>query len=127
MECSYVKFKHRKLCAGDLNRRIKIQSRSDKPSNTTFDYGQTFTDTRNTWSALLSVKGRDVFAGTNMDELVSHIFYVRYFDGLTSQHWINYRSERYDILTVEDLDLNQEWYAIFTNVRGTDTKAVNDA
>jgi len=124
--CHKIKFKHRAICAGDLDRRIELQTRGFKNCNTSVDFGQEFTKTKSTYAALVTARGKDIFAGANMETLVSHIFYIRYFDGLTSESWINYRSTRYDILEVENLDERNEFYALFCNVRGDDSLEVND-
>jgi SPP1 family predicted phage head-tail adaptor len=95
---------------------------------TTVDFDHTFTAVGSKkWAALKTTKGRDMFFATNMDIGVTHIFYIRWYNGLTSEDWITFKGERYDIVEVENIDERDEWYAIYCNVRGDETQDQNDA
>lgn len=124
-KCTPKTFKYRRICTGDLNRIIKLKDRTLDAPSTSVDYGHTFTDV-STWAAVETVKGKDIFAGTNMDQLVSHIFYIRYRE-LTSEDWLEYRSQNYDILDVENLEENNAFLALMCNVRGSTEQPVNEA
>lgn len=127
MECKIIRPKKRRLCTGDLDRRIDIYSRTLNAPSFDVDFDHTFNNKKTVWSALESVNGRDTFYLTNLDQKVSHIFYVRWYAGLTAESWINFKSELYDIIQVENLDERDEWYSIYCNVRGDEDAGVNSA
>lgn len=127
-ECTKIRIRHRQLCAGDLDRKINIQSRTiDEPDDMSTDFGNTFTTTKSVWAALKTTKGRDVFFATNLDQAVSHVFYTRYVAGMTANDWIQYKDENYDILETENLDERDEWMAHYCNVRGASSSELNNA
>ena len=125
-QCTLVKFKHRRICIGDLNRVVSLMTRTLDAPQSSVDFGHTFTDLT-TWAALATVKGKDVFAGTNMSTLISHIFYVRYRSDVTAEWWIKYKSKNYDIVDTENLEERNEFLAIFCNVRGASDQPVNES
>jgi SPP1 family predicted phage head-tail adaptor len=93
----------------------------------TVDFGENFDSGKTVWAALKTTQGREMFYTTNMDEAVSHIFYVRWYDTLTSDLWVRFNGENYDIVQVENLDERDQFAALYCNVRGDSTDAVNDA
>jgi len=125
--CSPIKFKHRGICTGDLNRRIKLRTRSLDAPPTGVDFKHTFSENIITWAALVSVKGKNVFGGTNMDTAISHIFYIRYREGITAEWWVNFHSSNYDIVDVENFDERNEFIALMCNELGSDAQPVNEA
>lgn len=125
--CSPVKFKHRGICTGDLDRIIKLRKRSLNAPPTGVDFTHTFYDSIDTWAAVVSVKGKDVFGGTNMDIAISHIFYVRYREGITAEWWVNFHSGNFDIVDVENFDERSEFIVLRCSERGSDAQPVNEA
>ncbi len=126
-QCKAIRIKHRKLCVSDLDRRISLQDRTMGTPTTTVDFRQTFANGKVVWAALKTAKGREMFFTTNMDVAVSHIFYIRWYADLTSDKWIIWGSENYDILDTENIDERDEWYALYCNVRGASSSEVNVA
>lgn len=126
-ECRHIRVTHRQLCAGDLDRLIVLKSRALRAPQTTVDFSELFTTEQTVWAALKTTKGRNTFYITNMGIAVGHVFYIRYFGALTSDWWIEYNGDNYDIVEVEDIDERHEWIAIYANVRGTSTEPVNYA
>lgn len=125
-QCSPVRFQKRWVCIGDLDRRIALMSRSIDPPTTGVDFQHTFTET-NVWAAVKTVKGKEIFAGTNMDKQVTHIFYVRYRNWITAENWVKYRDENYDIIDTEVLEEREQYTVLMCNIRGDDTQPVNEA
>lgn len=123
--CSPKKSKRRGVCAGDLNRRIKLNQRTLDAPQTGVDYGHTFTST-DTYASVETVGDKEIFGGTNMDERITHIFIIRYRD-ITAEWWITYRDVLYDIVGTEDLDERGEYLALKCNVRGSNLQPVNEA
>lgn len=127
MRCEIVPIKRRRIYFGDLNRKITIHTRSitapDEPSD--YDYSQTYSGAQIVWAAVQTTSGKDIFDGTNMIGTATHIFYVKYISGLTSESMIEWQSEKYRILRIENLDENNEYMAIYSVLRGTISNEVN--
>lgn len=94
---------------------------------TTVDMTENFTDDKTVWAGLKTSKGREMFYASNAQDAVSHIFYFRWFSGLETQDWIEYKDENYDILEIDNLDERDEWYACYCNPRGSKSLEVNYA
>ena len=124
--CQKIRVNHRALCANDLDRKVKIKTRSMVTSQLDTDMSVGFTS-KTVWAAVKTAKGNQTFFATNMQDVVDHIIYIRWYDGVTSENWVEYKGDNYDIIDVENLDERDEWYALYCNVRGTTTKEVNDA
>lgn len=126
-ECKKIRIYHRSLCAGDLDRKIAIKTRTTPGMTTSAGIDQDFDTTNSVWSALKTTKGRSMFYTTNLDKAVSHVFYIRYIDGLTQESWIDYGGELYDIIDIDNYDERDEWMALMCNVRGEDDVEANYA
>ena len=128
--CVRIRGKKRKLCINDLDRVITLQNRNIIPP---LDFGgceasEEFSDDNDVEAMLVTrASGYTVFDGTNTEVDISHQFYMRYDDSVSTETWILFESKRYDIITMEDLDERHEWLRLNCNVRGTTEKAVNDA
>ena len=124
-ECKRISVPHRKLCLGDLNRKIQLKSRNIQPVSVGVDFQQKFENTKSVWSAIKTKDGVDTFGGVNLSNTISHVIYIRWFDGLTAEHWIEYKSKLYDIVDIENIDERDEFYALFCNERGDSSKKAN--
>lgn len=125
--CNAKRLKRRHICAGDLNDRIIIKSRNTVAPQTTVDFSQNFKNDRTVWAGVETTSGRNTFYVSNIDDSVTHVFYLRWFDGLTSENWIEFKNENYDILEVENWEERDEWAVCYCNVRGDKDEAVNHA
>lgn len=125
-KCTPKTFKYRRICIGDRNRIIKLKARTLDAPQSGVDLGHTFTESP-TWAAVETLKGRELFAGTNLDQRVTHIFYIMYQDGITAETWLEYRSENYDVIDTENLEENNAFLALMCNVRGSTGQPVNEA
>jgi len=135
MTCKTLGFPKKKICSGDLNKRITIQSRSlGKGDFTEVEITETFTDIANVWAAFETVSGFKAFnsVGTNQqgpDQTVgTHRFYVRFqpsTSSVTSENWVEFKSQKYKAITVENLDENDEFIAITCIKKGPKTLDAN--
>lgn len=126
-ECQRIRIPHRKICVGDLRRRISIQNRQLGPPKTGVDITHTFVELRKPWAAVRTLTGNNIFAGVNLDRTPTHIFYIRFYEGLTAEDWVVYKGERYDILEVENINERDEYYALYCNLRGDENKRSTSA
>ena len=125
--CSPYRDKRRGVCTGDLNRRITLNSRTLNTPQTSVYYTHSFVDSIATWANVETVKGKEIFGGTNMDERISHIFRIRYRSGITSEHWIKFNGDNYDIIEIENPEEENNFLYIKCNVRGDEGQPVNEA
>ena len=123
-QCVQVKLKHRKICLGDLNKKILLYTRSitapdeSAEDNDQVDFGESFTKPKTIWAGIETRTGREIFDGTNLLGVATHYFYVRYRAGLTSENWIKFNGEYYDILRVENWEERNEFMLLYSSVRG---------
>lgn len=119
------------VCIGSLNRQIDIFVRAITPPlnsiGTLVDYGEDFTLLATVWSMIETPKGKTIFDEVGTEKVVTNIFYVRRLSSLTSQNWIVYKNNRYDIQMVTDLEENNLFQKIFAIIRGADTKEATKA
>lgn len=126
-ECEVIRVKHRRLCTGDLDRKIDLYYRTQDAPINGVDYENTMQPKKSVWAGIKTTKGRQMFYTTNEDLAVSHIFYVRYGEAIFSTDWIKFGGENYDIIDVENIDERNEWIAIYCNVRGDSGNTINNA
>lgn len=123
-QCVQVKLKHRKICIGDLNKKIQLYTRSiTAPRDITadddqVDYGETFSNAVTVWAGIETKSGREIFDGSNLIGVATHFFYIRFRQGLTSESWIKFNGEYYDILRIENWEERNEFMLLYSSVRG---------
>jgi len=89
--------------AGDLNRRITLQS----PSQVQDCYGQPtqdWTDMLTTWAAIRAATSKEVYAASSFVSQVSHIVTIRCRPGIAAKQRILYRDRVFEIQAVSDPD-----------------------
>ena len=132
MRCEKVVIKRRRVCYGDLNRQVILHTRSIVPPDTPddYDYDEEFTAPVTIWAAIQTVTGLqsagiEIFDGVNLLGLASHTFFIKFKSGLTSESFLEYKTEYYKILRIENLDENDEYMALYTAKRGDKSIKVN--
>ncbi len=118
-KCQFVKRKHRKICIGDLDTLIKLQSRNIvAPFFNSVDFDEDFQDSAEVWALIETQTGRTVFDGVDTDINITHNIIIRYDVAVTAETWIELDSERIDIVFVEDLESRKEWMKLLCTTRG---------
>jgi head-tail adaptor len=85
------------------------------------------------WAAVETARGYESFngVGTNggVADQVTHNFYVRYLSGcnITSENWIEYKCDKYKIVSVENLDENGRFILVKASKHGCKALAANTA
>lgn len=125
MSCKTKNLKTTKICIGDLNKKIKIYVRTLTALNNGVDFDEVLSNTKEVWAGLETTSGKEVFDGTNLKGMATHIWYIRALAGQTAEDWIEFNGEYYDILSVEDLREDNRFQKLMTNVRGTTSNPVN--
>lgn len=128
VNCTPIKTKPFRICAGDLRHRIVINTRSILPNQSNgVDFNESFTDPKVVYSMIETVDGETIFDATNVEQVVTHHFYIRFMKNLTFEGWVLYKQKYYDILGVENLNEEDRFMLIRANLRGTELKPVNFA
>ena len=125
--CTKKKRRNRTVCAGSLNKRIEIQSRTirgARPGQKKFS--EEFKEKNEVWAMLETTRGTQLFDGTDLMDGITHIFYIRFQENITQENWILFEDRRFDILDVEDLDENHEFLKLSCNERGNKNVKVNE-
>lgn len=134
--CVNIRGKRRAICIGDLDRLITLENRAIQSPRDGVDYTELFTDKPivdsplspgDVWSMIETVSGKTVFDSTNIERVYSHKFYIRWIPDVTSETWILFDGERYNILSVEDLDARKEFLLLKATARGISVNSNNAA
>ena len=126
MSCDFIKSKPASICIGDLSSKIILQLRAiTSPTGESVDFTETFTTAETVWARVDTVRGETVFDGTNTERDVTHRFYIRFISGITAETWIEWNDIKFDILDVENLQENDEFYLLRAAKRGIKTTNVN--
>ncbi len=109
--CKKIKRTITKVCVGSMNRKIEIFSRALTPPidplTGKFVSTETFVLLVSPWSMVETPKGVTVFDDLGQERVVNTVFTIRFFADLTSENWIVYKGQRYDILMITDFQQNE--------------------
>lgn len=127
---AYVTKKSRDMviCAGDLNKRITIYNRTiTPPSGDSVDYSEVFSVPVTVYAMVETIKGTQLFDGTNLTYQSTHRFTIRYQKNLEIdiQKWVEYGGKKYKIVDVQNQNELNRFYIITANERGFDNLPVN--
>ena len=107
------------ITIGDLNQRIKLQTRK---LLTQFESGlediQAYVTIASPWACVETRRGSDTFDNIELGDTYTHVFHIRYRDNLPATIWIEYKNQRYDIVDVENLDERNEFLKICAKLSG---------
>jgi SPP1 family predicted phage head-tail adaptor len=124
--CQKIRRSKRQVCVGDLDTEVILQDRAIKgitTSNVNFD--ETFADAATVWAMIETVAGATVFDSTNTEVALTHRIYIRFDATVTAETWVEIDNDKYDIVTVEDLDRRSEFMRLNCVIRGPETSKVN--
>ncbi len=124
--CNKQQRKKTQVCVGSMNRRIDLLARALTPPVDPFT-GQfvsteTFTTIATPWAMVATPKGVTIFDGVGIERVVTHIFTIRFLLDITSQNWVVYKGQRYDILLVNDFQENNLFLELNCALTGDETK-----
>jgi len=98
----YISSKDTKLCIGSMGYRIEIQKRNVQYKGTKSEYS--FTTSWTVWADIETRSGVDKFSGIVVEDSITHIFKIRSISGLTSEYWVNWNDQRFEIQSIETLN-----------------------
>lgn len=93
--------------AGDLRRRITLQTRSST-RDAAGEPAHTWTDTVTTWADIQPLSGRELELAQAISNEVSHQVTIRYRPGVTAAMRVVYQGNYFNILTVMDVDMQHK-------------------
>ena len=122
----------KKLCIGQLDKLIEIQSRHIKaPLNTTptdVDADELFTNRVHVWANIKTSVGEAIYDGVNIEQALTHIFTFAYLGfEVTSADWVIFNSKRYKILSADNINEDNIYVSLRCVERGVDTKEATKA
>lgn len=124
--CTAIRGKRSKICAGDLFEPIDIFSRALTPPlnvfSDEFKATEDFTLVASVRAMIQTPSGETVFDEIGVERDVSTIFNIRFLAGLTSENWIVFESNRYDILKIINFQKFSLFLSVFCALAGDQAK-----
>jgi head-tail adaptor len=126
MTCKTIKPKTIKVCIGSMRHKIKINIRTlTPPSADSVDFGEVLSSEKEVWSAIETSRGVEVFDGTNLIGVATHLFYIRALTGQTAEDWVEFKGDYYDILDVQNFQEDDRFQVLRCNLKGSTSNPVN--
>lgn len=116
-------FRKRSISPGDLRHKITIQKRAiSPPSGSGVDYSSTFTDLATVSAAIESITPKQQFGDININENVTHKFYIRFMSGIDLNCWVLHENKRYPIVDIKNWNHLNQWLELQCNEKGSADK-----
>jgi hypothetical protein len=126
MTCKTIKRKTTKVCIGGMRHKIKINVRTlTPPSDDSVDFGEVLSEEKEVWTQIDTSRGVEVFDGTNLIGVATHLFYIRALTGQTAEDWVEFKGSYYDILDVQNFQEDDRFQVLRCNLKGSTNNAVN--
>lgn len=93
----------REPATGELNRRVMIRQRTDKPAKD-FGLDSAFSGEVWRWASILPVGTAAYAAGVQLDAKVTHRVTFRFLDGISEDHEVVHGAKIYRVRRVADLN-----------------------
>jgi len=126
--CEKVKIRNRKVCAGDMDKLIMLQTRNIAGDSNSVDFLLNFTNQGEVWAAVqTAASGESIFDEVGTETIITHRFYINFIPDFTEEIWIEFKGKRYDIVNVENLDERDEFLKLSCVVRGSVSREATKA
>ena len=126
MSCKTIKPKTIKVCIGSMNKKIKITVRTlTPPSADGVDFDEVLSGEKEVWAAVETHRGIEVFNGTNLIGVATHLFYIRALTGQTAEDWVEFKGNYYRILDVQNFQEDDRFQVLRCGIRGITSSPVN--
>lgn len=118
-------------CIGSFNRKITIFDRNiSSPAfsvSTDVDADELFTNGIVRYASVKTLSGKTIFDSVGTERIVTTQFFIRYDKNITSENWIEYNLNRYDIVSVDNIDEGFTFLSLKCIIRGLATKEASKA
>lgn len=118
----------RKVTVGDMRTPVTVHQAEILAPTAGVDLGRSFTAVLEPWwCKVTTVTGVYIFDSSNVEQQITHDFQGRYTDGIDRDMVIEWDSEYYKIISVENLEERDEFLRLRCTIRGSIAKEVNEA
>lgn len=113
----------RTLCIGDLNRRIRLHSRTLKePEFGEVDAEEKFDQIDKVYASIKTTAGKAFFSDVHGDIAITHEIGIRYRADVSAETWVELGDETLlDIIDTNNLEESNEWLILMCSERGKKT------
>ena len=119
-ECRIHSRKDTVICAGDMDKYIIVEIRTlQVPEDDEVDYRIELKAEQPFYAMLETVRGETVFDEINIEQVVTHKFYIHYIPDVTFERFVLFNGERYRIVNVTNLNERNQFYVLRCNLRGS--------
>ena len=128
MKCQSIKRTVNKVCIGDFNHKIKIQTTSITPNNAPNGLSSVaFATVAEVWAMIKTNASREFIDGVNIENGLNTDFYVRYSSSipLDKQLWIEYQNIYYKIVNTDNIDIDDKIIRLRSIEKGDKTINAN--
>jgi len=128
MKCDSIKKNVNKVCIGDLDKRIKIQTSSIAPNNSPNSVATTaFVTIATVWAMIKTSTNRDFIDGVQVENGSNTDFYIRYTSSIDfeKQLWIEYNNNKFKINSVDNIDKDDLFVRLRSTEKGDKTILAN--
>ena len=128
MTCNSIKKNKNKVCTGDLDKRIIIQTSSIAPNNSPDSVATTaFATLATVWAMIKTNANRDFIDGVNVQNGLNTDFFIRYNSTIDfeQQLWIEYNDNRCKITNIDNIDKDDKIVRLRSTEKGDKTILVN--
>lgn len=126
-KCNYIKGQHRKVCIGDLDRKIEIYSRAIKPpaDDQDMQHGQEYTLKYKPYAMIKTLRGITTFDGIEITGVEALEIFIRYDSRVTTQDFVRLDGKNISIKSIEDLDRRKEFMRLICVEEGDKDRAAS--
>ena len=128
MKCTSIKKNVNKVCIGDLDKRIIIQTSSIAPNNSPNSVATTaFLTVVTVWAMIKTTPNTSFIDGVNVQNGVNTDFYIRFTSSIDieKQLWIEYAGNRFKVTNIENIDKESKFLRFRASEKGDKTILAN--
>jgi len=127
-KCKKLRRLKRAPCTGDLRDEIVLWDRDiEAPKKNTAEQTQEYTNNLTVWSSVSTVRGKEIFNGTQLIGIQTHLILIRFLDtrAITGENVVELKGNYLDILGVQNLEERDEWLELSCGILGDKTQDNN--
>jgi len=122
--CKRISPKKRLICIGSMKHPISIIDREIETLSE--GYTMDFSNSTSVLAAIETRNGTPVFNGVNIEQELTHIFYIRYGESTVENNYtILFNNKYYRVIDFENLEEENRFLKITTIERGDIAKKAN--
>lgn len=127
-KCQKMQRKKRSACVGDLRDEVILWDRDIKaPAFGSAQQTQTYSNNLTVWASISTVRGKEIFNGTQLVGVKTHNIIIRFDSGrdITEENVVEFKGNYYDVLEVQNLEERDEWLELGCGILGDKTQENN--